>query len=562
VHRRVDGVAGDLARLADRVRALAWILAALTVAAAAGALAVAADRRRTVAQLGLGALAAGVLIVLACAIGRGIAEAAVADGADDRAAAGAAWDAFLGDLRSTGWVLAGCGAVVAAAAASLIRPVDVEGPLRTAWRIATVEPRRPALRLVRAAALIAVGLGIVLQPLAAVQVIATLAGILLLAKGLESVLRTIERPAAATDAADRLRARRPALRRAAVPVLAGAIVAATIAIFLTAGGVDEPRAAVAGGTCEGHAELCDRPLDEVVLPATHNAMSAGPQWYASLQDKPIAGQLADGIRGLLFDTHYGDRLAGGRVRTVIEGTGDLKLVNDQDGVSPGALQAAERLRERLGFRGEGRRGIYLCHSFCELGATLLSTTLDELHDFLVTHPSEVVVIVNQDYVPPAAIAAAFGDAGLARYAFTPPAAGAPWPTRREMIDTDRRLVVLAENEAGAAPWYQLAYARLTQETPYSFNNASLLTTPADRAASCRDNRGADSAPLFLMNNWITTDPLPRPSNAAKVNAYTSLLARARECRRLRGHLPTLLAVDFYRRGDLFGVADTLNGVAR
>ncbi|MDX6714172.1 MAG: hypothetical protein QOH30_730, partial [Baekduia sp.] len=325
--------------------------------------------------------------------------------------------------------------------------------------------------------------------------------------------------------------------------------------------VDEPRAAVAGGTCDGHAALCDRPLDEVVLPATHNAMSAGPQWYASLQDKPIPGQLADGIRGLLFDTHYGDRLADGRVRTVIESTADLKLVNDQDGVSPAALQAAKRLRERLGFRGEGERSIYLCHSFCELGATLLSTTLDELHDFLVTHPSEVVVIINQDYVPPAAIVGAFADAGLARYAITPPAAGAPWPTLRELIDADRRLVVLAENEAGGAPWYQPAYARLTQETPYSFANASLLTTAADRAASCRDNRGSESAPLFLMNNWITTDPLPRPSNATKVNAYTSLLARAQVCRRIRGHLPTLLAVDFYRRGDLFGVVDALNGVA-
>ncbi len=29
---------------------------------------------------------------------------------------------------------------------------------------------------------------------------------------------------------------------------------------------------------------------------------------------------------------------------------------------------------------------------------------------------------------------------------------------------------------------------------------------------------------------------------------------------MRGLLPNLLAVDFYREGDVFGVADTLNGV--
>jgi hypothetical protein len=28
---------------------------------------------------------------------------------------------------------------------------------------------------------------------------------------------------------------------------------------------------------------------------------------------------------------------------------------------------------------------------------------------------------------------------------------------------------------------------------------------------------------------------------------------------MRGHLPNLLAVDFYKRGDLFRVVDTLNG---
>jgi hypothetical protein len=43
-----------------------------------------------------------------------------------------------------------------------------------------------------------------------------------------------------------------------------------------------------------------------------------------------------------------------------------------------------------------------------------------------------------------------------------------------------------------------------------------------------------------------------------VNAYDALLERARECQRIRGHLPNLVAVNFYREGDLFRVVDTLN----
>jgi hypothetical protein len=200
--------------------------------------------------------------------------------------------------------------------------------------------------------------------------------------------------------------------------------------------------------------------------------------------------------------------------------------------------------------------MYLCHTFCELGATPLADSLKDIHDFLVLHPGQVVVVVNQDYVTPADFVQAVGGAGLDRYVFTPPS-GARWPTLRSMIDDDRRLVILGENHAGAAPWYQLAYRRLLQETPFSFSRPGQL---ADTAASCQDNRGPAGAPLFLINNWVTTDPTPRPSNAEQVNAYATLLARARDCRRLRGRLPNLIAVDFYRRGQLFHVVNTLNGV--
>jgi hypothetical protein len=34
----------------------------------------------------------------------------------------------------------------------------------------------------------------------------------------------------------------------------------------------------------------------------------------------------------------------------------------------------------------------------------------------------------------------------------------------------------------------------------------------------------------------------------------------RECQRIRSHLPNLVAVNFYRTGDVFQVVDTLNGV--
>ena len=96
--------------------------------------------------------------------------------------------------------------------------------------------------------------------------------------------------------------------------------------------------------------------------------------------------------------------------------------------------------------------------------------------------------------------------------------------------------------------------------PFTFPSASLLTAKVDRAASCGPNRGPPSAPLFLVNHWVSTDPAPRPSDATRVNAYAPLLARARVCESLRHRVPNLLAVNFYKEGDVFRVVDTLNGV--
>jgi hypothetical protein len=381
-------------------------------------------------------------------------------------------------------------------------------------------------------------------------------GVYLIYEGVSAILRVIYRPPAAPVEAPA----RPALRwrRLAVPAIAFVLIAGAISIFVGAGGTTT--AAPPKGACNGHSELCERPLNKVTLPSTHNSMSVPlPGWFSSEQERPIPDQLSDGVRGLLIDPHYADRLPNGKLRTYFGSRAELRRQAKQDGVPPSSVDAAERIRERLGFRGEGKRGMYYCHTFCELGATPVSTILDEIHDFLVAHPEEVMVVVNEDYVTPKDFVAAAKKARLEGLVYRGPTTGR-WPTLRQMIDRNQRLVVLAENHAGAAPWYRLAYRQITQETPYTFSKVAQLTKPANLPASCKPNRGPPGAPMFLINHWISTDPLPLPSQAAKVNAYDALLRRARECQRIRKHLPNLVAVNFYRKGALFRVTDTLNGV--
>jgi hypothetical protein len=551
IKRDIGAVSARAIRAAHAVRVLAVLLLLVAVIAAGGAVALALDRRRTVVQLGIGAAVGGIFLVVALGVSRSAAIGHV-HGPEARAAVGAVWDAFLDDLRVEAWILAGSGAVVAAAAASLIRPIDIAGPLRGVARGAMREPARPALRVLRAGALVLAGLLVLLDGDAILRLLIALVGLYLIYAGVSAMLWVVYKPRPAREAP---RGRRRALTAA---LLAAAVIIAAVAVFAGAGGATT--AAPAAGPCNGSIALCGRTLDQVALPATHNSMAVPlPGWFAAEQDRPIPDQLQDGIRGLLIDTYYAERLRNGRLRTEIGDTHTIRSAAQADGVSSSTIDAALRIRNRLGFAGKGTRGMYLCHSFCEIGGTSLGSVLHELHAFLIANPGEVVVIVNQDYVTPQDFVGAVRKAGLEELAYKGPTTAGSWPTLREMIDTNQRVVFLAENRAGAAPWYHPAYQAITEETPYHFAKVGQLTDPALTAASCRPNRGPQRAPLFLVNHWVTTPPLPLPSNAAKINAYGPLLHRLRECQRLRRHLPNLVAVNFYRRGDLFRVVDALNG---
>src|SRR4051812_42944347 len=129
LRRHVGSVTASLARTADRVKALALILLLAGLALAAAALAVAPDRRRAVFRLAVGGIVAGTAIAVVCIVARPIVLGTVAEG-DPRAAAGAVWDELVGGLVRKGWLLALAGAVIAAAAASVLRPVGLGEVLR------------------------------------------------------------------------------------------------------------------------------------------------------------------------------------------------------------------------------------------------------------------------------------------------------------------------------------------------------------------------------------------------------------------------------------------------
>jgi hypothetical protein len=92
--------------------------------------------------------------------------------------------------------------------------------------------------------------------------------------------------------------------------------------------------------------------------------------------------------------------------------------------------------------------------------------LGALRDFLAANPGEVIVLVIEDYVDPAEMAAAFEKSGLRELVFRGPAKP-PWPTLRELVDSRQRALVFLESGKPGVPWLSPVF-EVVQETPYRF----------------------------------------------------------------------------------------------
>ena len=549
VARVKGGIHGFMLRIAEwadgarEARAIAFAAALLL---ALGALLVTDSRRASVLRLGLALAGTGAIVALASALAP--AEIAGSVGGADRDAVHAALAVWLDPV--TAWAVAASvvGIVVALAAAAIVRPIPVMALLRRAGSAVAAPPRNQSERVLRAVVAIGAGAAMVLWPRSVVGVVIVALGALVVLAAVAELLALAAGPAGAVP-----RVRGRGVPRA-VPI-AATVLLVTLAVGVAAVLSDGDATPVARvGRCNGHAALCDRRVDQVAFLATHNAMAAAdePGWLFAAQDVGISRQLDEGVRALMIDTQYGISTRRGVATQVTEeNTKRAKLVAE---VGERFVATAERLGRRIGRNPSGQRQIFLCHTLCEVGATRAVEGLRAVHRFLVRHPEEVVVLSVQDETSAADTEKVIRASGLVDEVYLGDARR-PWPTLQELIDRDERVIVLAENHAGAAPWIHPQPA-VVQETPFLFRSVEALEAPT----TCEPNRGGTAGSLLLVNHWVDTPPAPRVTIARRVNAYAFLEPRIARCREQRGMLPNLIAVDFFREGDAARVVDELNRI--
>jgi hypothetical protein len=504
------------------------------------------ERRTGLMRAGVGLVVVALLLALVIPVGRLVALLLTHDPAT-RGAVFGLWRAYFLPLLGFTYWLGGTGVILAAASNSLHEKTDPFEGLRRFARLATAPPAARGPRLLWIVCAAAAGAVVLTWPSSVVTVVAVLGGLLLVFAALRELFRLLLENVPEHTGSPRATSSRRWPLRAAVAFVVPAVLVALL--FLWRRPMDQPVIATEVTVCNGAPQLCDRRIDQVSFPAAHNAMSNAeiPGWMFPHHSVAFPGQLQNGVRALLIDIHYGFPGAA-RIKTDLEGEGATreKLVG---AVGEEGFEAAQRIRDRLVGVDEGRRGLYFCHGFCELGAYPVVPALEGIRDWLLVNPGEVVLFVIEDYVTPEEIAKAFEDSGLMAMVYTGPIT--PWPTLRSMSLSGGRLLVFTESGKPGVDWIHPAFESF-QETPYTFH------TPEE--FSCKPNRGGTSAPLFQVNHWIETTPAPRPSNAEIVNSYDALLKRARTCEKERGLKPTYIGVDFADIGDIVKVTRTLNGL--
>jgi hypothetical protein len=341
-----------------------------------------------------------------------------------------------------------------------------------------------------------------------------------------------------------------------VAMVVGFLVTATAAVEVVAASTETPRANPTNQGCNGYVELCAFAVNQIVWPASHNAMSSSAyDFFGAEHTITIPEQLNAGSRFLMLDAYYGYD-DGGLVRTNLAGGVDRQQLEADRG--PAAVKELDRLGALTGAADTSgkKQDIYFCHDLCELGAVSAHQVLGNIRDFLDENLTDVVIIDIEDYVKPRDFKQALVDAGLLDRVWTPKQPG-QWPTLYDMVhpkqasaeQNPRRLIVMFEKHPSPYKWLLNTY-KVSEETGFTYPSAAKF--------DCAPNRGKTGKSFFIVNHWINPGGAPDPIEAAKTNSEKTLTKRFEDCIAARGKLPNAIAVNFTASGDLYKTVKTFN----
>jgi hypothetical protein len=357
-----------LVQIARRLRVAAVGFLLLGIALCVAGVSLSGERRMAILRTGVGLALLGLALAILARFG-GFGVGLLARHAENSPPLGALARAFLGGLLPWAIGLGCAGLVLASASASFLERIPLgrwSDGLR-GWMTAPEERMR--VRLARGLVGASLGAALLIAPLASLTVAVWLAGLVAAFAGLREAFVAALHVLPEIEAGKLQHARRRVTHRGAIALAGGLalVLLAGITWWIVRANANAPEEEVVTA-CNGSSDLCDRRLDQVVFPTSHNSMSGAnvPGWMIPNQNADIRHQLADCVRGFLIDAHYGVPI-GDRVRTDL-GEEVNSMAKYEEVVGKEGVDAALRIRGRLSGEPTGERDVYMCHGFCELGA--------------------------------------------------------------------------------------------------------------------------------------------------------------------------------------------------
>jgi hypothetical protein len=205
----------------------------------------------------------------------------------------------------------------------------------------------------------------------------------------------------------------------------------------------------------------------------------------------------------------------------------------------------------------------LFHSECFLGYTDPVDVFAGINQFLTDNPNEVLLMPAQveaevslsDMKTLMNRAVDSNGKSFADRLYVHPGEDASWPTLRELIASDSRVLFFVYNNgdtnypAGIHPWFRYA-----AETEFSF--ADVDDIRGDPTGACTITRGGGGTKAFFGINVFTQ--LPSRSAAATLNSAAFLGPHIETCSAQNSLDPNLVLVDFFTRGDVIEVVQAHN----
>ncbi len=143
-----------------------------------------------------------------------------------------------------------------------------------------------------------------------------------------------------------------------------------------------------------------------------------------------------------------------------------------------------------------------------------------------------------------------------------------WPTIKQLINSNKRLIILSEKDFGGSAPSWLHYEFLfTRQNDYAANQVSELTEAHRYDIAGNPGRGNNKTSLLTINNFAVDSPLGTgdKSKAKNANEYTRMYNKLIRSWFSFGKRPSM-AVDFYEQGNysarkVITTANTLNEVS-